>query len=151
MDNTLSKAPLDEEGFALTDRWYCEETSTYYPAGTTIREIEKDMNDALEENGMENKTLVTYTIDTSALEEEAWYRFTDFGGEDEFTEEEYGKLIDRMLAEASATCASYSGKITNFDAWMDNSRLSDTIAYAIHDAIWEYVNRYLNDHLRKED
>ena len=38
----LSDAPLDEEGFTLIDRWYCEETCTYYPVGTTVREIEKD-------------------------------------------------------------------------------------------------------------
>jgi len=35
--------PLDEEGWALTDRWWCEETSTWYPVGTTVWEIRKDM------------------------------------------------------------------------------------------------------------
>lgn len=148
MDNTFNGAPLDKEGFTLTNRWYCEETSTYYPAGTTIREIEKDINDALEENGMENKDLATYIIDTIALEEEAWYHFD---AENEVTEKEYGKMIDRMLAEASAPCAGYGGRITNFDAWVHNSRLGDAIGDAIHDAIWEYVNSYINDHLRKED
>lgn len=39
----LENAPLDEEGFALTDRWYCEDTQTWYPAGTSIREIRNDM------------------------------------------------------------------------------------------------------------
>lgn len=41
----LSDATLDDERFSLTDRWYCEETCTYYPAGTTVREIEKDAED----------------------------------------------------------------------------------------------------------
>ena len=42
MSVDFSDAPLDEEGFTLTDRWYCEETHTYYPVGTTVREIRND-------------------------------------------------------------------------------------------------------------
>ncbi len=42
MSVDFSDAPLDEDGFTLTDRWYYEETDTYYPAGTTVREIWKD-------------------------------------------------------------------------------------------------------------
>ena len=44
-DAELGSAPLDEEGFALTERWYCAKTSTWYPAGTTAREIQKDMEE----------------------------------------------------------------------------------------------------------
>lgn len=40
---TLDGAPLDEEGFTLTDSWFCEETQTRYPIGTTVREIRRDM------------------------------------------------------------------------------------------------------------
>ena len=43
MDDLLRGAPLDDEGFTLTDRWYCEETGTFYPVGTTTREIESDL------------------------------------------------------------------------------------------------------------
>lgn len=43
IDAWQDDAPLDEEGFTLTERWYCEETETFYPVGTTVREIEKDM------------------------------------------------------------------------------------------------------------
>ena len=46
MDTILNGAPLDKEGFALTDRWYCEETCTYYPTGTTVREIKRDADAA---------------------------------------------------------------------------------------------------------
>lgn len=38
----LSEAPLDEERFTPTIWWYCEETRTFYPVGTTVREVEKD-------------------------------------------------------------------------------------------------------------
>jgi hypothetical protein len=44
MDNSVfSGAPLDEEGFMLTDRWYCKETDTFYPVGTTTYEIGKEL------------------------------------------------------------------------------------------------------------
>lgn len=41
----FENAPFDNDGFTLTDRWYCKETSTWYPVGTSRREIEQDMND----------------------------------------------------------------------------------------------------------
>lgn len=43
--NLFEGAPLDDEGFTLVDRWYCKETDTFYPVGTTTREIELDMLD----------------------------------------------------------------------------------------------------------
>ena len=44
-NDLLSTAPLDDEGFTLTDRWFCEVMQTFYPVGTTVREILRDMED----------------------------------------------------------------------------------------------------------
>lgn len=38
-------APLDDDGFTLVDRWYCKETDTFYPVGTTTWGVEADMLD----------------------------------------------------------------------------------------------------------
>ncbi len=44
--NVFDSAPLDGEGFILVDRWYCKESDTFYPAGTTTYEIERDVAEA---------------------------------------------------------------------------------------------------------
>lgn len=52
MNDVLIDAPFDlEEGFTLTDRWYCKETSTYYPVGTTRWEIERELDDGAGNQG----------------------------------------------------------------------------------------------------
>ena len=46
----LDDAPLDDEGFTLVDRWYCKVTDTFYPVGTTRREIDQDLANMYEED-----------------------------------------------------------------------------------------------------
>lgn len=77
-----------------------------------------------------------YDIDDEVLSDEAYYQLDDaiiWYGED-ISDETCEKLISEMLHDAS----------TSFEPWLENSRAGNAIADAIHTAVWEYVDNWLN-------
>lgn len=64
---------------------------------------------------MANNELVSYIIDTNALEEEAWYRFDNQFEDEALTEDEWQAMIDEMLANASSQSKRYGEGVTSFD------------------------------------
>ena len=85
-----------------------------------------------------------YGINSDALEEEAYYQFDKVVAwyeEESLSDEKCSAIVAQMLKEAE----------TKFETWLDNSRLGEAIANAIHDAIGEYVNDWLDDYFARQN
>ena len=90
-----------------------------------------------------------YRIDGQWLEDEAWYLWGSF--EEEYTEEEMGAMVEKLMTEAMAPCPDYSNEITNFAAWVCNSRYADEILDAMSCAVGEYARQHIKEHLPKKE
>lgn len=128
VDMALENAPLDEEGFTLTDRWYCEDTQTWYPAGTSIREIRNDM-------GLQPMQ----------------YIYELYVGDDEFVElmEGHNEVNDlqgdareklvKQIIEAAKTPERHGFPVSDFKFWFMGTEYCDDM--------WEILDRAMDDYI----